>query len=254
MKKLLSILTFAIVLCLPVKAFAVITVLDSECGTTGPNKNKISLSLTGATAVSVATTYFTSILPPSVTETAGHTFTARTASVANGEVADQIFDYAAAGLSGSTTITVDCTGSPTKCFVEAICGISFSGSLTSGAFDVENGNSLHSGATTLTTGSVTPSECNMLAVTGLVDTGSTLATLPAGWLVTNEAGVSSVNFPTSIGTQVLTGTTAVNPTWTFGSGSHAASTIALYKSTDGSCGGGGGTRGKGNGLLMNSEE
>lgn len=220
--------------CWPARGFAAITILDAECGNVG--KDQVSISLVGATGMTVWSSYFAVSAPPVITDTGSRTYVARTASESSGGVGGQLSDFQGAGLSGTTTIAASCPAA--SCAVQAICAISYGSSLTTGAFGVQNTNSIHSAGTTLTTGSVTPSECGMIAITGLTDSGSTLATLPVGWTVSNLAGAGGMNFPTSIAAQVFTTTAPLNPTWTFGAGSDAAAGIALYKSTDGTCAGG----------------
>ncbi len=132
------------------------------------------------------------------------------------------------------------------------CVMGFAGVKASGAFDQETGNSATSG-TSISTGSVTPSEDNCLVITALcvndnVDTASISSyTQPSGSPIQGSGGNWLGG---AFAYHIQTTATATNPTWTWGTSGQNAATVAVFKSAAGGGGGGGGATGWQNIPLM----
>lgn len=118
----------------------------------------------------------------------------------------------------------------------ALCVAWYSGA-TASPFDVENGAQT-AGATTLATGSVTPSADNYLVFSAWGNGGT--ATNPTNTTLTQlqfQVTQGGVNYGCAIAHQIQTTATAVNETWNWTNSAGIAETIAVFKAAAG----GGGT-------------
>lgn len=99
------------------------------------------------------------------------------------------------------------------------------------SFDVENGATT-AGATTLSTGSVTPNVNDELVVTG-IEWGATMSnsSINSSFTKTNAVnGVSGVSYGVAMAYIVQTTAGAVNPAWSWTTSSAANTRIATFKS------------------------
>lgn len=117
----------------------------------------------------------------------------------------------------------------------AIAVMAFSGMNTSAPFDVQNGNS-HGvgGGSTISTGSVTPSQDGSLIVTGQGGaTSSQSMTIDNGFTKgTQIDGDVSYNFSVVMAYKIQSTAAAINPTWTQGStvvADYMSTAIAVFK-------------------------
>jgi RHS repeat-associated protein len=168
----------------------------------------------------------------------GNTWTPLTASTVTGTVTERLY-YVANPTVGSGHTFSD-TG--TSNFA-SICVAAFSGVATSSPFDKENGAT--SSASTIQTGSVTPSLNQELLVSGLgwnVARTTYPPTLDSSFTVSTSSNfLASNHYGCSIGYLVQSNAAAVNPTWSLGSAQSDAARIATFKPlvTPGSGGTGG---------------
>lgn len=110
-----------------------------------------------------------------------------------------------------------------------LCVAAFSGGHTA-PFDQQNGGTT-AGATTLQTGSVTPSENNELLIAGISFFSSDPATINSAFNIANALDVDDFgggSMGCALAYQIQTTATARNPTWTILT-SAAAAAIATFK-------------------------
>ena len=164
------------------------------------------------------------------TDSKGNTWTGLTTRTA-GSTYGRIF-YAVNPTVG-TGHTFTLSGANSFCVVDVLA---FSGVDTSSPFDVQNGASSLSGAATQAPGSVTPSANNSVVITGIAaESPGTTATVDLSFTITDQSGqVNGVNFAGAAAYLIQTTAGAVNPTWTYSSGTvSTAATIAVFKAASG---------------------
>lgn len=113
-------------------------------------------------------------------------------------------------------------------FFGSICVSGFSGTATTSVFDQQNGATT-AGATTLATGSVTPSANNelIIASAGSASVGQPY-TIGSGFTIAvQDPGGSS--YPSGLAYLIQTSASAINPTWTFNASAEAEACIATFK-------------------------
>lgn len=97
----------------------------------------------------------------------------------------------------------------------------------SSPFDVGNGATT-AGASTLATGSVTPSQVNALVIAGFTESSGTPSGINGGFTVTDSLGTSASREGGGHAYLVETSIVAANPTWTNGGSTDMAATIAVF--------------------------
>lgn len=136
--------------------------------------------------------------------------------------------YYAANPTVGTGHTFTATGTFSFPFVAAQA---FSGALTVSPFDQQNGNT-SSGATNLTTGSVTPSENDELLIAGLGfqdAIGTATPTIDLSFTRTNSLDRIVEGLGGAIAYLVQTTAAAANPTWSWVTSRPACTVIATFK-------------------------
>jgi hypothetical protein len=125
----------------------------------------------------------------------------------------------------------------------AVAVTAFTGGATSSIDDQENSTGGAGGATTISTGSITPSVDNTIVITTVVTSdGADPSVINGGFTIATRIASGGSNFGCGIAYLVQTTATAANPQWTFTSGAtYNAATIANFKTAAG--GGGSDTRG-----------
>ncbi len=123
-----------------------------------------------------------------------------------------------------------------------LCVQAWSGAAAASPADQQNGATT-GGATSLATGSITPSQANCLVVaslcTNLNTDFSTAGAINGGFTISNRLDSSpGVGFAHGMAYLVQTSAVAANPTWSWTSSNAAAAAIASFKDV----GGGGATR------------
>lgn len=185
-------------------------VTTSAINTTGASLIVLAISVNNGTT-------------PTVTDSAGNTWTALTSQTATGLA--KIAFYYKASPTTSATHTFTNTGTfPT------IGVMAFNNTLGVAPFDVENGAMTASG-TTRSTGSVSPSLDNEVIVTALAGTptGGGVSIDSGFNLVDQQDFVGSTAYSMATAYKVQTAKAAVNPTWSFGGTFGAAAVIATFK-------------------------
>jgi hypothetical protein len=174
--------------------------------------------------VNVAWFYDASV-DPDVTDSKGNTYTKLTRSTVNGCSSTLFYCYAGTVGSGHTFTFAGTTTYP------SIQVIALSNIATS-PFDQQNGNTASS-PSTLTTGSITPSQANTVAVIGTAyETASGTPTVNTSGFSTPVASAydSGNSYGGAISYKVLTSSGALNPEWAFSpSQTRAAARIANFK-------------------------
>ena len=122
----------------------------------------------------------------------------------------------------------------------AMCVQAFSGLASSTPFDVQNGAAT-TGATSLQTGSITPTANGELLVTYIApfNSVSVSPTIDSGFTVTDFIAGGGGNWAAAMAYFVQPTAAAINPTWSYTPSASASTEIASFKGAGG--GGGGGT-------------
>lgn len=176
-------------------------------GGTGTSGTTTTISSTGADLMVAAVTFYEPSTAPSINfDTYGNTWVAETQWGGAGN-ANTIFYHVYSPTTGGAH-AVGFTGG-----FGSACIAAFSGS-TSSALDQQNGNGSAS-STTITTGSVTPTQANELVLTSFGTFTAGPYTTPSGFtLISSAAYASGVSCGVAIAYQIQTSATADNPTWT----------------------------------------
>jgi len=187
------------------------TVTTGAIDTTGANFLVISVAVdSGAT--------------PTISDSKSNTWTALTSSA----LTVKTIIYYVANPTVGTSHTFSNTASQNYCSIRAAA---FSGVATTTPADQQNG-ATGTGASTLATGSITPSENNelVIAALGFNSDGGTISIGSSLTITNSNAFGSGNNYGGSMAYIIQTTAEAVNPTWTRGTGTGAmAARIASFK-------------------------
>lgn len=196
--------------------------------TTNANTTTSSaINTTGANLIVVSIADYALATAAVLSDSEGNTWTGLTPRSVNGTRIKLYYCYNPT-TSSSHTFTATGTG-----IYVTLSALAFSGSDTS-PFDVQNGSATATG-TSASTGSVSPSLDNELIITSGAwgNPGQpTSLSINSGFTISQQAvNVSAIAF--GLGTAYLIQTTkgAVNPTWSWGSSSEFALTIATFKAS-----------------------
>lgn len=208
------------------KAHAAIALVNHTIFATGYNGGTTSaIDTTGANFLVISlSTYEAYATVTSVSDSKGNTWVPLTKHLQAGTNDAVRFWYSKNATVGTGhTFTV----AKTTGYI-AFEVMAFSGVDTSSPFDVENGNGFTGGGSSLTTGSVTPSQNNSLILVDFTtDIGTTVNSIDSSFSITDKASASPV---TTAAAYLIQGTAAaVNPTWSFGSVARAVAGIAVFK-------------------------
>lgn len=183
---------------------------------------------TGADLIVAHVAWYTGTTNPTLSDSYGNTWTGLTTQAGSDQQGSRLY-YCYAPTVGSGH-TFSLTGANTYPTVEALA---FSGAAAS-PFDQESGATGGSGGTSLSPGSVTPSEASELLVTGhcFRTLGGTGQTPSVGGGFTRElldTGVSGQCVGGAVGYLIQSAAAAANPAWTWATGDAAAATMAAFK-------------------------
>jgi hypothetical protein len=225
-------------------AIALVSSVLLPTGTTGANSTGSPIDTTGATGLIAVLSGFQPVNPPTVSDSKGNTWTARTlqATGALHEARTQIFDCVAAPTVG-TNHTFEWAYAGYGRFFMAV--MAFSDIKASGAFDQENGFATNSEVSTIQPGSITPAEDNCLVICGggfPDDMNSGTGAINGGFTIAHQRAFTSAGSHVGglAAYLIQTSAAAANPTITAPTGTDPMSAvIASYKSTGGGGGGGG---------------
>lgn len=182
-----------------------------------------AVDTTGCDLLVVSVSYFTGGATPTVTDSKSNTWTGLTARNTGNNSTNRLYYAKNPTVGSGHTFTV--TASNTT-----MCVSGFSGTNTTAPFDQENGAGSVN-ATSLATGSVTPSEDNELVVTG-INTGNNGSpfTIGSGFTISVQNTGGGSNFDCGLAYIIQTTAGAVNPTWTINALDQVSTTIATFKS------------------------
>jgi Tfp pilus assembly protein PilW len=161
-----------------------------------------------------------------ISDSLGNTWTALTARVGSFGNSTRIHYCYSPTTGGAHTFSVAGTGTYPSIFVLAFSGVAAS------PFDVESGGGASTPWTTVAPGAATPSQANSLAITSIYGAsfGST-PTINGGYTVSDYTPGSGGNsYAGAAAWQVLTASSAQNPTWTAPSSqAEGAAALAIFK-------------------------
>jgi len=180
---------------------------------------------TGATSIQLAVSSYHIAPMPTISDSKGNTYTALS-SYNDGTERIQMFYVENPTVGSGHTFTASGLSSFASIAVAA-----FKGGATSSSFDVENGN-FSTGVTTVTTGSITPTQNNelILAAVNFNAAGDTVSINSGLNVLAQFAPGSGTNFGVALAAKTLGTAVAINPTWTAGSVSGGmAASIAAFK-------------------------
>lgn len=226
MRKLLLL----IALLIPVRGYATITVITSGIiGSVDGGDNLITASFdsTGGDMIATARSDLYSTTPCAQTDSKSNSYTSLTTRETT--LGSQItISYVAVPTVG-TGHTISCASSagfPTLAYIV------FAGTKASSPFDVQNGAISSGNASTLSTGSVTPTENDEVVVAALGHTVAS-ATIDNGFTLAQQKGANSGGcncFGLWFGYKVQTTAAAVNPQFTANAGTaELSAAIASFK-------------------------
>lgn len=201
-------------------------ILVASTRSTGSNSGGTTpgINTSGSTLITLVVTSYSVNAAPTVSDNKGNTWNARTVITAGAGCRCRIYDCLNPTVGTGHTFTV--AGTTTYSIVQVLA---WSGANTTSSFDQENGAGAASG-TSLSAGSVTPSENNELIVTGETLGGASAGeTVASPMTLQNYTAFSSGNnMGSAIGYEIQTTATARNPSWSGGSQERAAR-VATYK-------------------------
>lgn len=209
---------------------AITHVASAVAGSTTGNAVTVTQTTTGADFMAVVVSWYNLGTTPVVTDTNGNTWTGRTIRT-TGDQSVQVFDCAAPIVGIGHGVTATGTGSFPCMWVGSFAGVHAT------PHDAETGNTTASG-TSLTTGSLTPSQADSLLIAGY---GLYTAT---GISVDGGFGYSAMNY--GVGTNLAAagayliqsgGPTAANPAASWTGACKGAAAIVAYKPAGGGASG-----------------
>lgn len=199
-------------------------VVSGSAGSTDTTSASVTLDTTGANKITLYVS--SSDATGTITDSKGNTYTERSSNV--GSVAERIFDSQDSPTVGSGH-TIGITGST----YPSVAVLAFSGAASS-AFDQQNSGS-SSVSTTVSSGSVTPSEDNEIVVSSAHGYANTSMTCDVGTVVESVPFSSGQHWSLFVSYVIQTTAAAVNATFTgsSGLGFAMAACIATFKAAAG---------------------
>jgi len=199
--------------------------LGTSGGTSG------SLNTSGSNFIVIhASWYPIGVDNPTLSDSQGNTWTPLTSHTTPGSpgiLRSRLWYCYSPITNAAHTFTLSGAGG----FYASIQIAAFSG-VSASPFDLENGNNSDSGSTTLSTGSITPSQANSLVITGFsfaLDGGT--ISIDSGYTIVATIPFNNGNYDGgSLAYKILTSSSAQNPTWTATSSpTYKAASIASFK-------------------------
>lgn len=194
------------------------------------NSNDVTtgaLNTTGADFLVLVLSDYQAVSLSAISDSKGNTWNALTSHSVSSADRCTIFWSVPTSVGSGHTFTATRTGA-----FMSICVGAFSGMKPTTTFDQQNGNS--GTATTLNTGSVTPSESFELLIAGIaIGSGnSTISSIDSGFTLQENQAFGGTGTPYGCGLAYLIQTTgaAKNPTWTTGGSGNIATAIATFRS------------------------
>lgn len=209
---------------------AAIAVVDHVCAASadGADVTTGSLNTTGASLVVMFVASYAAVAMPTISDSKGNTWTARTRYGPGAALSSSNFFYAQNPTVGSGH-TFTATGPGINDY-PAICIIAFSGTATTSVYDVENGNNGSIGQSTIQPGSVTPSQNGEVVLTGVTSTDTGTVSINSGFTIADQTpNAVGLNFGGALAYKIQPTAAAVNPTWTLSGSFDVSSSAATFK-------------------------
>lgn len=183
-----------------------------------------AIDTTGANLMVANVSWYNAVTPNGVlSDSKSNTWTQLTANT-DATISVRLFYCYNGSVGSGHTFSYNGTTTAPSIYIVAFSGISAS------PFDVQNGNGTASGSS-LSTGSITPSQSNELIITGSTGDATTWF-IDSGFTISDQiANNSGVYVGGAIAYSVVSSTSALNPSWSFGGGSgfHIRAAIASFK-------------------------
>ena len=205
-------------------AYALINHVEAGLGANGGTTG--SIDTTGASFLVLNVSYYDPGTAPTISDSKSNTWSALTLQSSTGS--SRLYYCASPSVGTGHTFSANGTGSYPSLQV-----LAFSGSHGT-PFDQQNG-ATSAGATSLATGSITPSEDNELVIAGLVhgDNTAGAVSIDGGFTAYKNAFSSGNNMGGGIAYLIQTTATAANPSWSVTTSTQLAATIASFKAAAG---------------------
>lgn len=204
---------------------AVALVASTKKNGTGNSVTSNAIDTTGATLLIVATNSSGSAAIPVISDNKGNTWNTLTT------YSRTVISYAVNPTVGTGHTF---TGTRTSSFPSIVVG-AFSGAKLSSPFDQQNGATTAS-ATSLSTGSITPTENDELLVFALGRNASSAVSVNVGSILEDQANAPGTAYGIAIGYEIQTTATARNPQFSWSGATGAGAAIASFKAEPGAGG------------------
>lgn len=195
-----------------------------KIGNSGTTTTTDAIDTTGADFIVVAIGYDNSQPKPTITDSKGNSWSARTAYLSGGSVVNVCLFYCRPSSVGSGhTFTSTAAGG----MYGPVAALAFSGSVAS-PYDQESGTG--NTATSIQPGSITPSEDNCLLITALAYESSDTTSIDSGFTISNQIDFSAgASYGLALAYLIQTSAAAANPTWSRSGAQKNAATMATFK-------------------------
>lgn len=199
---------------------------NTNAGGVGPATTS-AFDSTGGNFIIVFGAWYGGVADVTCVDNKGNTYTPLTARSAANFPKVRLFYAENPTVGTGHTITVESSGN--GAFASMAFAV-FSGLKLASSFDVENGATT-GGSTTLSTGSITPSEDNELIVAGVGwQTAGRTASIDNGMTITNQLdAVGNESIGHALAYKIQTTAAAINPQWTLDVSDSMAAAIASFK-------------------------
>ena len=200
-------------------------VTGTTASANGSNPTTAAVNTTGVDLMIVVVGWFNSsqsTTPPTITDSKSNTWAALTVRNTGTNSGTVIFYSRVTSVGSGHTFTLTGTFS-------SICVAGFSGSISS-PFDQENGAGSTS-ASTLATGSVTPTNDNQLIIASVESGGAgDPFSINSSFTIAVQDNGGADSFPSGLAYKIQTTAAAINPTWTLAASTQTAAAIGTFKS------------------------
>lgn len=202
-----------------------LTASRSAAGANGATTGS-GFSSVGASLSLIGICSYSAVADATVSDNAGNTYTPLT------KYTTASFQYVRwfYCLNPTSNASATATASSTSGFTSIVYAVYSGGAIVSG-FDVENGAINNGSTTTISPGSITPTQNNDLIVALLGFNGSTASpTIGASLTVRQFINFSAgTNFGIAFADFVQTSAAAINPAWSYSASPQIANSIASFK-------------------------
>jgi hypothetical protein len=253
MRSVIVLLLGLFVLCLPALSLAPTfytapcLLIGGDCNGPGGNMTVGPVDTTpyrgGFAVITIATNIRNACTSFTVTNTGGDTWVAHTNYASSGGPDVNNCLWTATNFQGNAGDIINASNtSGASVYASMVVGLFDTSRSTSSPFDQSSGLGSTGNVTTIAAGSVTPTQCNELIVSGLATTGASgTLSVDSGMTIgaTIVDGVGGVNYWSSaLAWKVQTSIAAINPTWTDSANITHATSVATIKAANSTCPGG----------------